>query len=121
MSYYVKRTFKGGITSCGGPYTAEQDARYMAAHLAPANADGVAVINERQDPVPTEDRPLLLRSEHRGFPTLRVVIGPFASREHVAQFVGAMFGASFRGLPMTAPTDWHLVQVDSDGDEHAWP
>ena len=120
MGFYVRRTFRDGVTSCGGPYESEEDARYMAAHVRPANGYGVAVINERDDPEPTDERPLLLTSTHRAFPHLRVVLGPFRSREHIAEFIGEAFGAAFQGVPMTAPTDWSIVQLEP-AEAQRWP
>jgi hypothetical protein len=118
--WYVRRIFNDGITSCGGPWETEDQARYMASHVGPANGMGVAVLSERDDPVATKDRPLLLASQHRGGPGLRVVIGPFESREHIAEFIAAALGADFRGLPMADATDWQLVALDG-GEETKWP
>ena len=118
--WYVRRTFNDGITSCGGPWETEDHARYMASHVTPANGKGVAVLSERDDPVVTSERPLLLASQHRGWPGLRVVIGPFESREHIAEFIAAALGADFRGVPMANATDWQLVELD-DGEEAPWP
>jgi hypothetical protein len=57
-SWYVRRSFNGGVTSCGGPWETEDQARYMASHVGPANGMGVGVLSERDDPVATKDRPL---------------------------------------------------------------
>ena len=119
-TWYVRRTYVDGITSCGGPWETEEQARYMASHVAPANGKGVAVLSKRDDPVATKERPLLLASQHRGWPGLRVVIGPFASREHIAEFIAAALGANFRGVPMADVTDWQLVALDGD-EEAIWP
>jgi hypothetical protein len=119
VSWYVRRTFQGGVTSCGGPWETEQQARYMASHVSPANGMGVAVLSERDDPVATAERPLLLSSHHRGFPDQRVVIGPFRDREELAGFVAAALGANFRGLPMGDVTDWNLVTLDGE-QQQAW-
>ena len=119
MSWYVHRTFQGGVTSCGGPWESEEQARYMASHVSPANGMGVSVLSEREDPVATDERPLLLESHHRGFPDLRIRIGPFRDREQLAGFVAAALGASFRGLPMSDVTDWNLVTLDGE-TQQAW-
>ena len=92
----------------------------MASHVTPANGKGVAVLSERDDPVATSERPLLLASQHRGWPGVRVVIGPFESRDHIARFVAAALGADFQGVPMAEVTDWHLVELDG-GEEAPWP
>jgi hypothetical protein len=108
MGWYVRRIFNNGITSCGGPWETEDQARYMASHVGPGNSKGIAVLSEREDPVTTAERPLLLASEHRAWPGLRVVIGPFESREQIAQFIADALGASFKGVPMADVTDWQI-------------
>jgi hypothetical protein len=120
VSWYVRRTFQNGVTSCGGPWGSEEQARYMASHVGPANGMGVAVIAERDDPIATDERPLLLESHHRGFPGLRVTIGPFRDRHELSAFLAAALGANFRGLPMAEVTDWHLVMLDGE-QQRAWP
>jgi hypothetical protein len=120
MSFYVRRIFNDGITSCGGPWQTEDQARYMASHVGPANSLGVSVITERDDPAPTGERPLLLATEHRGIPDLRVVIGPFQDRQHIAQFIAQALGTNFRAIPMADVSDWQLVELD--GEQSApWP
>ena len=119
-AWYVRRIFDDGITSCGGPWETEDHARYMASHVAPANGKGVAVLSERDDPVATKERPFLLASQHRGWPGLRVVIGPFESREQLAEFIAGALGAGFRGLPMADVTDWQLFELDGN-TETSWP
>src|SRR5437667_11242930 len=120
MRFYVRRIFKDGITSCGGPWQTEDQARYMASHVGHANSLGVSVITERDDPHPTRERPLLLATEHRGFPDLRVMIGPFKDRQHIALFIAEALGVNFRGIPMADASDWQLVELD--GEQAApWP
>ena len=119
-AWFVRRIFNDGITSCAGPWETEDQARYMASHIAPANGKGVAVLPKRDDPVATSERPLLLASQHRGLPGLQVVIGPFESREHIAEFIASALGADFRGLSMASVTDWRLVELDG-GKEAPWP
>jgi hypothetical protein len=122
MGWYVRRIFNDGVTSCGGPWETEDQARYMASHVAPGNGRGVGVLSERDDPVATAERPLLLASEHRAWAGLRVVIGPFESREQIAEFIADALGASFRGVPMANVTDWQLIEIESGGQQTApWP
>jgi hypothetical protein len=40
------------------------------------------------------------------------VVGLFRSREHIAEFIGDVFGATFQGVWMAAPTDWSIVQIE---------
>jgi hypothetical protein len=115
-AWYVRRLFTDGITSCGGPWESEDQARFMASHVGPPNGQGVAVLSERDDPVATRERPLLLESQHRAWPGLRVVIGPFASRGHIAEFLAEALGTNFRSVPMADITDWQLVALDGGGE-----
>ena len=119
-NYYVLRYFDDGVTSCGGPWEREEQARYMASHVTPANGKGVSVLSERQDPVITSEKPLLLLGEHPGWPGTSVVVGPFRSHEDIAAFIAAALGASFRGVSMQRVNDWKIVTVEG-GQEDDWP
>jgi hypothetical protein len=126
--FFIRRSYPGGVISCGGPYPTRDAAHRAARRFRPANARSVEVREEPLAPAPSTGRHLVLRLRRKDFPDQAVTVGPFVSRREARNFLRRAAEPEHGSGPVpvsplgSLARDWEPVEVNrtADLDLNSW-